>query len=57
MKHQEDHKPTNREKAKSPKQGKAYCGHCDRCLVGNGEKCGWCGKKNKTNKLPRRDFK
>ena len=58
MKFNQDHyQPTNREKKRQPKLGKTWCGSCDGCLVGDGEKCLRCGKTNKTNKAPRRDYK
>ncbi len=34
---------SNRDMAKRPKKGYKYCYSCDGCLVGDGQKCGWCG--------------
>ncbi len=43
--------PTNREKSLAPKTGKGWCDHCDRAIVGHGEKCPICRRKNGTRTL------
>ena len=37
---------TNRIKSTEPRLGKFYCWGCDRKLIGKGEKCPVCGKKD-----------
>jgi len=57
MKHKDDYRLSNREKAKEPKLGKTWCGNCDGCLVGDGEKCRNCGKRHPNKRAPRRDYR
>jgi len=44
------YKKTNREKSKTAKRTKFWC-RCDRNLVGQTGKCGYCGKKSEKKKL------
>lgn len=46
----EEYKPTNREKARAPKQGLSWCGGCDANMVGFGAKCSVCGWTDGTHK-------
>lgn len=42
-----EYQKTNREKRLTPKSdGKFWCHYCDGALVGNGERCPSCDRKN-----------
>lgn len=45
-----NYKHYNRIKKLSPKTGKFWCGGCDGVLVGEGEKCYFCGTRNIKNR-------
>lgn len=42
---------SNRQKSKRAGLGKNWCFGCDRCKVGDGEKCKICGYHNKPKKI------
>lgn len=46
-----EYKESNREKKLKPKRGLKWCWACDRDLVGDGEKCLTCGKKDHKRRL------
>ncbi len=41
---------SNRDRVRQPKRGKGYCFGCDAALVGSGEKCPVCGRRNGTKR-------
>lgn len=52
MSEEVEYKKTNREKKLTPKLGKFWCMYCDRDIVGKGQRCRTCGKRdpNKAHK-------
>jgi hypothetical protein len=47
-----DYPETNRDKNMKPKQGMSYC-ICDRAMIGGGQKCYICGRRNGRKRLKR----
>lgn len=41
-----EYQKTNRQKRMKQKTGKHWCNFCDFAMVGQGEKCGVCRKRN-----------
>ena len=53
----EEYSPTNREKVREPHSDKSHwCGGCDAALVHEGQKCPYCGKRDKgKERAPKKD--
>lgn len=47
------YKKSNREKKMTPKRGLFWCDYCDASIVGERQKCTWCGNRMKSKRLKR----